>query len=176
MKKSLLDLPAVAKKRVVVLTMIQKLNEQNKDIILDVLSKEYAHSVLILDADVLDVKNVFIKAIKARAEVFTFSLGIKKTVWDMIDAVKVKKQSKALGILSDLLEGSVEPPQAVVVQIMGALIWAWGNMKKRKSLSGEQFKKGLLVLQEADLNIKRTRLDPVQALEMCVVKLSCLLT
>ena len=175
LKKALLDLPALVEKRVVVLTMIQKLNEQNKDIILEVLNEKHQHIVLILDSDQNDVKNVFIKTIKARAEAFSFSSGSKKTVWDMVNAIRDKKQNEALSVLFDLFEESQESALDVAVQIMGALVWAWGDMKKRRRLSSEHFKKGLLILQEADLDIKRSRREPTQAVELCVVKLSCLL-
>jgi hypothetical protein len=37
-----------------------------------------------------------------------------------------------------------------------------------------KFEKGLLALGEADLNIKRSRLKPEQALELLVVKLCAL--
>ena len=58
------------------------------------------------------------------------------------------------------------------LQLMGGLVWFWGKLKQR--ISAEKFKKGLLHLQEADLNIKRSRIKAEYALEVLVVKL-CLL-
>ncbi|HNV23336.1 MAG TPA: hypothetical protein PLH56_00610 [Candidatus Omnitrophota bacterium] len=178
LKKKLLDLPAVAKKRVVLLTMAQKLNDQHKQIIIDFLKTSHDHLILIIDSDQEDSKNAFIKELKyhAQKEIFFFSTGVKKTVWNMIDAIKARKQAEALNILSQLFDDVQEAPVASALKIMGALIWAWGDMKKHRRLSSEQFKKGLLVLQEADLNIKRTRMDVIHAVEICVIKLSCLLT
>ena len=51
---------------------------------------------------------------------------------------------------------------------MGGLVWSWG--KARSFARRENFQKGLVALQEADLNIKRSRLAPQQALEVLVVK------
>ena len=75
---------------------------------------------------------------------------------------------EALKILGNLLVEENHP-----LQIMGGLIWFWG--KSRTRLSADQFKKGLMCLQEADLNIKRSRLKPEHTLEVLVVKLSSLI-
>ena len=56
---------------------------------------------------------------------------------------------------------------------MGALVWFWGKSQDR--MPGERFRKGLLVLQEADVNIKRSRLKPEYAVEVAVIKLMRLL-
>ena len=42
----------------------------------------------------------------------------------------------------------------------------------KPKVSGDNFKQGLFILQEADLNIKRSRLDPEHAIETAVVKLT----
>jgi DNA polymerase III delta subunit len=56
---------------------------------------------------------------------------------------------------------------------MGALVWYWG--KEGKTLGQERFERGLKALEEADLNIKRSRLNPQYAVEKLVVELGLLL-
>ena len=55
---------------------------------------------------------------------------------------------------------------------MGALVWYWG--KEGKACGKERFERGLKALEEADLNIKRSRLDPQYAVEKLVVELGLL--
>ena len=52
-------------------------------------------------------------------------------------------------------------------------LWYWG--KEGKLQGKEVFKRGLKALEEADLNIKRSRLDPQYAVEKLVVELGLLL-
>ncbi len=59
------------------------------------------------------------------------------------------------------------------LQIMGALVWYWG--KEGKACGKERFERGLKALEEADLNIKRSRLEPQYAVEKLVVELGLLL-
>ncbi len=82
--------------------------------------------------------------------------------------VMANDPAQALKILNELLEEGIHP-----LQIMGGLLWFWGKEKFR--LKGDRYNKGLLVLQEADLNIKRSRLLPEHAIEVVVVKLCSLL-
>jgi DNA polymerase III delta subunit len=58
------------------------------------------------------------------------------------------------------------------LQVMGALVWYWG--KEGRHLGKERFGRGLKALEEADLNIKRSRLDPQYAVEKLVVELGLL--
>ena len=55
------------------------------------------------------------------------------------------------------------------LQMMGALVWYWG--KEGKALGPQRFEKGLKALEEADLNIKRSRFLPEYALEKLIVEL-----
>ena len=75
--------------------------------------------------------------------------------------------AEALQILNRLYDDGAHP-----LQIMGGMVWAWGNERSR--VSAENFEKGLRELQDADLNIKRSRLNPEQAVEILVVKLASL--
>ena len=73
-------------------------------------------------------------------------------------AMSSRNAGEALKILDELLESNVHP-----LQIMGGLVWYWG--KERERLSPQSFYKGLTALEEADLNIKRSRLKPEHAVE-----------
>jgi len=169
LKKSLLALPAVAAKRLILIRSAEKLSPHNKKIILEFIQTENLHAVLILDTDETAVKNAFFTKITAAAKVMRFGRGdTKKNVFDMTRAMEGRNPSDALKILSGLLDEGDHP-----LQIMGGLVWFWGKSKNR--LSGDGFKKGLLVLQEADLNIKRSRLRPQHAVEIAVTKLSSLI-
>lgn len=81
--------------------------------------------------------------------------------------IMLRSPAEALKMLTQLLEEGSHP-----LQILGGLVWFWG--KSRERLSPAQFKKGLLALQEADLNIKRSRTRPEHSLEILIVKLASL--
>ncbi len=168
LKKALIALPAVAKKRLILVRTPEKLNAQNKNIILEFIETENEHAVLILDSEETGLKNSFFNKVTAVAKVMQFAQGGKKRkIWDATRAIEQCNPSEALKILYGLMEEG-NPP----LKIMGALVWFWGDLKSR--LPAERFKKGLLVLQEADLNIKRSRLKPEHAVEVAITNLSLL--
>ncbi len=170
LKKALISLPAVAPKRLILIRSVEKLVTHNKDIILEFISTEHQHAVVILETDEAAPKNSFFDQVMASAKVMRFTPtqpGKKQNIWTATRAIENRDPAKALIVLNDLMkEGN--PP----LKIMGALVWFWGDQKKR--LPAEGFKKGLLVLQEADLNIKRSRLKPEHAVEVAVTQLSSL--
>lgn len=164
LKQALIALPAVAKKRLIVLRTIQKLSPHNKKIILEFLETIDDRIVFILDADDANLKNSFITKVSAKAKVQKFPKGAKQNVFDMTRAMSARDPVEVFTILSELLSDGIHP-----LQILGGLIWYWGNTRNR--MSADRFKKGLLILQEADLNIKRSRLKPEYAIEVLVTKL-----
>jgi len=169
LKKALIALPAISKRRFILIRAVEKLNAHNKQIILDFIQIKNQHAVLILDLDEALPKNSFFTKIAEIAEAVCFGRGAaQESVFDMTRALEGKNSPGALKILNQLLEGGNHP-----LQIMGGLVWFWGKSKNR--LTKDQFKKGLLVLQEADLNIKRSRLKPEYAVEIAVTKLSLLI-
>ncbi len=163
-KKSLLNLAAFAPQRVVVIRSAHKLDAQNKDILLEFLQTSPKHIVLILEAEVGDQSNAFIKKLEGQAQTFRFGEKQVTSVFDMTRAVEQKNLPVALKILNDLFSEGQHP-----LQIIGAIVWFWGKQKPK--LASKKFNEGLLALQEADLNIKRSRLSPTQAIEMLVTKL-----
>jgi DNA polymerase III delta subunit len=90
-------------------------------------------------------------------------------VFDMTKLIAAGRPKDALKMLSDFYSEGVHP-----LQIMGGLVWFWG--KEGRLLQKEKFERGLKALEEADLNIKRSRLDPEYAVEKLVVELTGLLS
>ena len=168
LKKALVTLPAVATQRLIVIRQVHKLSAQNQELILDFLKKKEKYVVLILDSEEAEPTTAFLGKCAKACEVLPFSKAISQNVFDMTNAMGRRQMADALGILSNLLNSGIQP-----VQIMGGLVWFWG--KSRVRLSPKKFKQGLEALQEADLNIKRSRLKPDNALEVVVVKLGSLL-
>jgi len=168
LKKALLELPAVAQKRIVVVKQIDKLKVDHKKILSAFFKESIDSTILILDSDKADIKNAFISECRRVGEVNVCDSGTTCNVWDMTNAMKRSQHVGALKTLNTLIDGGESP-----VKILGALVWFWGKMKD--SLSRKKFQKGLMFLQETDLNIKRSRLNPTYALEKCVISLSALI-
>lgn len=162
-KKALIALPAIAKQRLVVLKEGHKLSTQNKELVL-AFAKDPGPCVLIIDSDKTETEESLVKKLGSAAKVVSFKTQTPLNVFNLTRAIATRKSAESLKILSALLAQGEQP-----LSIMGGLIWYWKNARREFSL--EVFKKGLLSLQEADLNIKRSRLKPEHALELLVVKL-----
>src|SRR3989338_5471392 len=167
LQKALIAFPAVASQRLVVIRESHRLDPHHKKLILDFFSKKNNKTVLIFDSDEWGPTDSFVKSLSPWVKVMHFARGQEFNVFDMTRAIGQRPPEEALKILAMLLGDGVHP-----LQLMGGMVWFWG--KSRDRLSKEKFKKGLAVLQEADLNIKRSRLKPEYAVEVAVVKLSSL--
>lgn len=165
LKKSLMSLPVVAKRRVIIVHACHKLSDHNKKMILDFSQSDEDKVVLILDSEHSASQNNFMKELCKVSEAISFKKDKVQTAFDMGDAIMSRDPQEALKILFGLLESGQSP-----VWILGGLLSSWQYNKRR--MSKDRYKKGLLELQEADLNIKRTRIDVQYALEIMVVKLS----
>ena len=167
-KKSLAALPVLAAKRVVVLRLAEKLSPANKDLIREFFKEKKEHVILVLDSNELKGEDRFWETLRSAlsAKIEICSQKTSTNVFDMTKAIGASDSREALKLLNNLFNEGQHP-----LQIIGVLVWFWGNKMKAK-VSGEDFKKGLLILQEADLNIKRSRLDPEHAIETAVVKLT----
>ncbi|MFH1359772.1 MAG: hypothetical protein ABIJ41_01885 [Candidatus Omnitrophota bacterium] len=164
LKKSLLALPAIAKKRCVVIRECHKLSRYNQDMLI-AFSKDMKDSpIVILDSDVWDEKNAFVRKMNQAGKIIRFATPKGINVFDLTRAIGLRKTVEAMKILSDLLSSGNHP-----LQILGGLVWFWGKSKNR--MPAGVFENGLLALQAADLNIKRSRLTSEHALELLVVKL-----
>lgn len=168
LKKALIALPAVADKRLVLIRKAEKLSQHNKDIIQDFIRADNPRVVLVLESDERSLKGAFFRDVMSVAQVVRFGRELRESnIWDVTRAIERRNSGEALRILNTLMHNGDSP-----LRIMGGLVWFWGSLKGR--ISSEGFKKGLLVLQEADLNIKRSRLRPEYAVEIAVTKLSSL--
>jgi DNA polymerase III delta subunit len=167
LKKALMALPAIVSKRLIVLRQVEKLNAKAQEIVFEFIQRKYDHADVVLDSQDREAESTFLKKITPFVKIQRFSKGVRQNVFDMTNAIAAKNGTDALKILDDILEEGDNP-----LQILGAMVWFWG--KQRTRLSTQKFKKGLLMLQEADINIKRSRLKPEQSLELLVVKLSSL--
>ena len=163
LKKALISLPALAKQRLIVIKECHKLSPHNKELIIEFV-KNPGPCVLILDSDKMETDDSFVRKLGSLIKVISAKGEPQLNVFNLTRAISMRKQIDALKILAGLISSGEQP-----LQIMGGLVWYWKNA--REGFSFDQFKKGLIALQEADLNIKRSRLKPEHALELLVVKL-----
>lgn len=169
LKKALIAFPAVARERLVVIRESHRLDPHHKELLLDFFSKKNDKTIIILDSDELSPADSFVKSLNRWVKVMSFGqVDRELNVFDMTKAMGLRRSEEALKILAVLLSQGIHP-----LQLMGGLVWFWG--KSRERLPQEKFKKGLMVLQEADLNIKRSRLKSEYAVEVAVVKLCTLI-
>lgn len=166
LKKSLVSLPAVNPHRLVFIRNIQKANEQNQKILVAFFKEKPEHCIVIGDMSAPSQKG-FITQLAKMGQKLEFGTGKKITVWEMTDQIKARNSKEALRLLSQMIKDGSHP-----LQIMGGLVWFWGRMKTR--IPARNFQQGLQELQIADLNIKRSRLQPDHAVQILVTKL-CLL-
>ncbi len=162
LKKNLITLPVFSTERLVIIKECQKLSPANKELVLKFLESP-GKCTLVLDCEKTE-EDEFIKKVSRVAKAAYFSKAPQADVFTLTRAIGEGQSTQALKTLSQLLTQGIQP-----LQIMGGIIWFW--KKSRAGLPAGEFKKGLLVLQEADGNIKRSRLKAEHALELLVVKL-----
>jgi len=165
LSEALKRLPAVSKDRLIIIKEIDKLNPACKSRLISYLKKPFPKTSLVLETDKFDTRDSFLTQLTHLCKVINFSRSSPVDVFSLGEAVSRKKPQESLRILSHLLL-SGEKPQ----KILGVLIWQW--KKIQPGLSKSEFKAGLQMLLDADLNIKRGRLKPDFALELLVAKLS----
>jgi len=167
-KESLMALPAMAPKRLLIIRELKKLSADNQKILLAFLEQRHAHAICICDGEGMEATTALSKKLKPYMEVVDFNTGKSKSIFDVTNALGYGKRAEALKALYELINEGNHP-----LQLMGGLVWFWGKQKTR--LSRECYKKGLLEIQEADIHIKRSRLKADYTLEVLVTKLSLLL-
>lgn len=158
---------APSKKRIILIKRIEALKQDNREILLKYLKNPLGSAILLLDSDLLDVSDHFIKELSRFVKKIETKSREKISVFDLTQAIISRKTTYALKILNRLLQKR-ERPQS----ILGALFWQWENIKDKLSL--EQFRQGLKLLLDTDLRIKTGRLDEELALELVVIRLSYL--
>lgn len=167
LKKALITLPVVSKQRLLVIRDCEKLNTYNQKLILEFIRNPEPNCVLILDSNRSDLREGFIEKLRHTAKVLSFDQGKGVDVSDLKRAIAGHRGADALKILAHLFSQGEAP-----LRILGFLVWYW--RRTRREIALNSFKEGLLALQNADLNIKRSRLKPEHAIELAVVQLcSC---
>lgn len=169
LQKALRALPAVSEKRLVLVRNSHRLSEDVQEVAVR-FAKETAPqpAVLVLEAVPWSGEEGLIKKLRPQVKVFSQARPAQRNVFDMTRLMSKRSLADALIALDELFEDDVHP-----LQIMGGLVWFWGRQRSR--LTPAEFEEGLQALQQADLNIKRSRLPAEQAVELAVVKLSTML-
>ena len=169
LKRGLCSTPVASKKRIVVIRDIDKLTDINKDLLLSFLNESKEHIELILDVKSVDKKKKFFSTLLKKVKLVEFKTAKKKNIFDVTNALKQNNPTLALKTVHELFHQGEHP-----LKLMGGLIWFWGSIKTR--LTEKAFKKGLYLLQDTDLNIKRSRMDPEYAIEFLIIRLLSLIT
>jgi len=162
LKKALMALPLSCAKRLILIRHMQKLKVDPAAVLLAFAGTSAEHCDVILEASG-EIKGS-LKDISAYAQVLNFGVKREVSIFDMTKLMSLKKTTEALKMLHEFYSQGMYP-----LQMMGALLWYWG--KEGRALGPQRFEKGLKALEEADLNIKRSRLLPEHALEKLVVEL-----
>ncbi len=164
LKEFLCSLPAISKKRIIVIKPADKLSLQNKRILLNFAKSAPKDILLILDTDKPEIKDEFFLQFSRFARLINFAAKPSLNVFDLGRMIADKKSREALLCLSRLLKSGEKQSN-----ILGVIGWQW--RKLRPKIAEREFIRGLELLQEADFSIKRSRLKGDLALELLVVKL-----
>jgi DNA polymerase III delta subunit len=161
-KKSLIALPAFSLKRLLLIRNAHRIKKDVAQLLEAFSTKEDLPCDIILETS--EALDGLLKDLSSFMKVFAFGIKTKLNIFDMTKLMSMRKSTESLKMLNDFYDQGMYP-----LQMMGALVWYWG--KEGKSLGPARFEKGLKALEEADLNIKRSRLIPEYALEKLVVEL-----
>ncbi len=166
LKAALLTAPAVAECRVIVISRAEKLTDKNLELVGHVISDPAKPCVIVLEAATWDRRSALRKGIAEKVKV---SGGKEeKSMFDLLYDLP-RDRAGVLVRLQELLEDDA------VENILGAVRWWWTH-KVKGTVPAAGYKKGLLVIQEADERIKLSGLlSREQTVEVALVKLSLLL-
>lgn len=162
LKKALLSLPMISNKRLLLIRHAHHLKQDTIKVLENFLKDSCEHCDVILET-VETLKEAF-SSIVASARVFNFGEAQETNIFNMTKLMTARKTTDALKMLNEFYDQGMYP-----LQMMGALVWYWG--KQGRALGSQKFQKGLKALEDADLNIKRSRLIPEYAMEKLVVEL-----
>ncbi len=163
LKKSLMSLPVSAGKRLIILRQVHKLKAADIAVLLNFCKKPLDHCDVILESTEKTLKGD-LKDLPLYAKGMVFGTPEGPNVFDMTRLITSRRGADALKMLDGFYQEHTHP-----LQIMGALVWYWG--KEGRALGKDKFERGLKALEAADLNIKRSRLNPEYAVEKLVVEL-----
>jgi len=168
LKQAFLTLPVIAPHRLIVLRQVHKLKSADIQVLINFCKKPAKHCDVILESTENTLKGE-LKDLPLYAKGVVTGKPETPSVFDMTRLMSARRSGEALKMLDGFYSNNVHP-----LQIMGALVWYWG--KEGKTLGKDRFERGLKALEEADLNIKRSRLEPQYAVEKLVVELGLLLS
>ncbi len=166
LKKALLSLPVIAPHRLIILRQIHQLKSADIRVLINFCQKPAKHCDVILESSENTLKGD-LKDLPLYCKGVVLARPEAPNVFDMTKLITAHRSADALKMLDGFYRADVHP-----LQIMGALVWYWA--REGKVLGKERFERGLKALEEADLNIKRSRLDPQYAVEKLVVELGLL--
>ena len=166
LKQAFLTLPVIAPHRLIILRQVHKLKSADIQVLINFCQKPAKHCDVILESTENMLKGD-LKDLTLLSKVVVMARPEGPNVFDMTKLITANRSNEALKMLDGFYREDVHP-----LQIMGALVWYWG--KEGKLLGKERFERGLKALEEADLNIKRSRLNPQYAVEKLVVELGLL--
>ena len=166
LKAALLTAPAVADRRIILISRADKISEKNLELIDHVISDPAMPCIIVLEAATWDRRSALRKGLTEKLKV---SGGKEeKSVFDLLYDLS-RDRAGVLVRLQELLEDDA------VENIIGAVRWWWGH-KVKGTIPAARYKKGLLVIQEADERIKLSGLlSREQTVEVALIKLSLLL-
>ena len=119
LKQALLAIPAVSKKRLLLIRAVDKLDAHNKNMILEYIQAKNPPAVVVLDSDEQAPKGSFFTKLNSAAKVMRFEEGASpKNVFDMTRALEGRNVAGALKTLKELTDGGEHP-----LQIMGGIVW-----------------------------------------------------
>ena len=165
LQKALLALPAIASKRLVVIRESQRLTAHHHDLLLKFIQNKSVQADIVLESSDCEMLEKLPAELKSAAKVAVWGEEEHWDVFALSRAISRGESVEALKIMEALIAQGQHP-----LQILGGMLWSWS--KNRATLPKDIYKKGLRAFQEADVNIKRSRLEPQQALEILVVKLA----
>jgi len=166
LKQAFLTLPVIAPNRLIILRGVHKLKVADIQVLLNFCQKPAAHCDVILESGENTLKGD-LKDLPLYAKGVVLAKPAGPNVFDMTRLITARRSGEALKMLDGFYRDNVHP-----LKIMGALVWYWS--KEGKSCGKERFEQGLKALEAADLNIKRSRLEPRYAVEKVVVELGLL--
>ena len=167
LKQAFLTLPVIAPHRLIILRQVHKLKSAGIQVLINFCQKPAKHCDVILESSENTLKGD-LKDLPLYAKGMVMARPEAPSVFDMTKLITAHRSGEALKMLDGFYRADVHP-----LAVMGALVWYWG--KEGKPLGKERFERGLKALEEADLNIKRSRLDPQYAVEKLVVELGLVL-
>jgi hypothetical protein len=166
LKAALLTAPAVADRRVVLISRAEKLDDKELELLDHVISDPAKPCIIVLEASTWDRRSALRKGIAEKVKV---SGGREeRIIFNLLDGL-ARDPAQVMAGLQEFLDN--DP----VENIIGGIRWWWVNKAKGR-VAAVKYKKGLLVIQEADERIKLSGLlSREQAVEVALVKLSLLL-